>query len=166
MRARSHGLVAMLVSLLLLLAAWITPVWAHEGTAAGGPAKVRLDMPGADPSHATHAGLLEIVALGAAMCRLRRLIHCDVRAGAAIVATAVLVFAVGVSPHLVHHALDRDQGATCPILQTTERSPGVTAGLDVLPALESGVLLDVPACRMTPAALLPVPRGRAPPSLS
>jgi hypothetical protein len=50
------------------------------------------------------------------------------RLGALLSGTFLLVFVVGLSPHLVHHAFEHHQAADdCPFAASAERVPGVAA---------------------------------------
>jgi hypothetical protein len=88
------------------------------------------------------------------------------RRTAVATATAALVlgFVVETTPHLVHHSLDRDQGAGCESLQTAERSQVASGTIDPQPVVLSAALPDAPLSAAPAARLVPAPRGRAPPA--
>jgi hypothetical protein len=83
---------------------------------------------------------------------------------AAATAGLVLGFVVETTPHLVHHALDRDKGASCEVLQTVERSPMAADAPDVSPTPAPAPLIDTPSSKVPPALAAPAPCGRAPPA--
>jgi hypothetical protein len=108
------------------------------------------------------AGAL-IVVLGLTACG--RFWHRDRRMAlsAATVALA-LGFVVETTPHLVHHTLDTDQGASCQALQSAERSQGAVGNPDVTPVPAPVYLAAVPLRVTAPTLVRPACRGRAPPA--
>jgi hypothetical protein len=88
------------------------------------------------------------------------------RRGAVAVATAGLLvgFVAETTPHLVHHSLDADQGASCQALQTAERSQAAVGAADAS-LVSAFAPLDVgPARCSVPMPSAPIPCGRAPPT--
>jgi hypothetical protein len=83
---------------------------------------------------------------------------------AAATAALVLGFIVETTPHLVHHALDRDKGGACQVLQTVERSQVLLEAVDVTPTPAPAHLIDAPSSAALPARAAPAPCGRAPPA--
>ena len=108
------------------------------------------------------AGVM-IVVLGLAACgrfwqRDRRM------ALAAATAALALGFVVETTPHLVHHTLDTDQGASCQALQSAERSQAAVGNLDVTPVPAPVYGAAVPSRVTAPTLVRPAPCGRAPPA--
>ncbi len=83
---------------------------------------------------------------------------------AAATAGLLLGFVVETTPHLVHHSLDADQGASCEVLQTAERNQAVVVVLDAAPTSAPTYLDDRPPHHPAPALSAPAPCGRAPPA--
>ncbi len=108
------------------------------------------------------AGVL-MVALGlAAFGRFWRRDH---RAAlAALTSALALGFVVETTPHLVHHTLDTDQGASCQAVQSAERSQAAVGNLDVTPVPAPVYLAAVPSRVTAPTLARPARRGRAPPA--
>jgi hypothetical protein len=87
------------------------------------------------------------------------------RTGIARVTTAlVLGFIVETTPHLVHHSLDADQGASCEALQSAERSQAVTDAIETAPVRVPQDLAEGPLVRTAPSYSVVSPRERAPPA--
>ncbi len=83
---------------------------------------------------------------------------------AAATASLALGFVVETTPHLVHHTLDTDQGASCQALQSAERSQAAVGNLDVTPVPAPVYAAAVPSRVTAPTLVRPAPRGRAPPA--
>ena len=79
-------------------------------------------------------------------------------------AALVLGFVVETTPHLVHHSLDADQGASCEVLQTAERSQVAAGAIDATPVRAPADLADAPLVAAPPTCAVPSPCGRAPPA--
>jgi hypothetical protein len=108
------------------------------------------------------AGVM-IVVLG--LAAFGRLLRRDRRAAlAAATAALALGFMIETTPHLVHHTLDTDQGASCQALQTAERSQAAVGNLDVTPVPTPVYLAAVPSLVTAPTLVRPAPCGRAPPA--
>jgi hypothetical protein len=108
------------------------------------------------------AGVL-IVALG--LAAFGRFWRPDRQAAlAALTSALVLGFVVETTPHLVHHTLDTDQGASCQALQSAERSQAAVGNLDVTPVPAPVYLAAVPSRVTAPTLARPARRGRAPPA--
>jgi hypothetical protein len=103
-------------------------------------------------------GALGLGGLGRSWRRDRR------SALAAGLAGLLLGFLIETTPHLVHHSLDADQGASCEILQTAERSQAVQAALDGGPVSAAAYLDDRPRPVPAPTLFALAPCGRAPPA--
>jgi hypothetical protein len=124
------------------------------------PGAVLAGQVGADLAAAT--GLL-IVALGLAGFG-RAWERAPRVAISALTAGLVLGFIVETAPHLAHHALDPDKGASCQVLQAAERSHAAVGTPDVTPAPALAPLIDAPLPVFAPALAAPAPCGRAPPA--
>jgi hypothetical protein len=124
------------------------------------PGSVPAGQAGADLAAAT--GLL-IVALG--LAGFGRAWERTPRVAiAAFTAGLVLGFIVETAPHLAHHVLDPDKGASCQVLQAAERSHVTVGALDVTPAPPPAPLIDAQPLAFAPALAAPAPCGRAPPA--
>ena len=104
-----------------------------------------------------------IVALG--LAGLGRSWRRDHRSALVVAAGSLLLgFVIETTPHLVHHSLDPDQGASCEVLQTAERSQAVVVALDSVPVSAPAYLGDRSPHVPAPTLFAPVPCGRAPPA--
>jgi hypothetical protein len=83
---------------------------------------------------------------------------------AAATAALALGFVVETTPHLVHHTLDTDQGASCQALQTAERNQAAVGNLHVTPVPAPVYAAAVPSLLAVPTLVRPAPCGRAPPA--
>lgn len=102
------------------------------------------------------AGVLTAVALGSRR-HARRL-------ATSSIGLLLLAFVLESVPHLVHHALDPDDGAGCRVLQMSERIPVVAEPPETLPGPAVLTRADPPVPRVLAVLSLSVPRGRAPPA--
>jgi hypothetical protein len=82
---------------------------------------------------------------------------------AAATAGILLGFVAESTPHLVHHGLDADQGASCQVLQAAERDHAAVGALDVAPASAPAYLDERPIPAPLATLSAPAPCGRAPP---
>jgi hypothetical protein len=73
-------------------------------------------------------------------------------------------FVIGSSPHLVHHLLDPDKGAGCPVYQTTQRVQlTLESPVVLLPPVEATYASPTLSVRVA-SLPAPTPCGRAPPA--
>ena len=86
----------------------------------------------------------------------------------AALAAATAALALGIvdetTPHLVHHTLDTDQGASCQALQSAERSQAAVGNLDAPPVPAPVYAAAAPSRVTAPTLVRPAPCGRAPPA--
>ncbi|MGH7358785.1 MAG: hypothetical protein ACREJR_08225 [Candidatus Rokuibacteriota bacterium] len=175
---------------LVTLSLAVTPAWAH-GPATPAPRIDRLEaalapvvsvpraevIPGAPrsdsaavrpPTVTATLGAVDVIAVllvALGLGGLARAWRRDRRSALAAGAAGLLLgFVVETTPHLVHHSLDADQGASCEVLQTAERAQAAIGALDAAPVSTPSYLDD--RLRAAPAPTLSVlaPCGRAPPA--
>ena len=178
---------------ILTLGLATTPVWAHGSRLAALSAEAPVpalalteparatgapEMPtvatllepalaGSRAARPTH-GPAEVVALLIAALGLAgpgRAWRRDRRRALAMTASGLLLgFVVETTPHLVHHSLDPDRGASCRVLQAAERNQAVIDTPDALLVSAPAYLEARPMLVPAPALSAPTPCGRAPPA--
>ena len=172
---------------ILLLALAVTPAWAHgprlpelrpdltevvvtPSEPARPPDPVERLQRTPEPVSIGRSGVamaevagVMIVALG--LAAFGRFWRRDRRmALAAATAALTLGFVVETTPHLVHHTLDADQGASCQALQTAERNQAAVGNLDVTPVPAPVYAAPALSLLTVPTLNRPAPCGRAPPA--
>jgi hypothetical protein len=111
------------------------------------------------------AGAIGVVIAALGLVGLGRSWRRDRRAGVAVATAGLLLgFVAETTPHLVHHSLDADQGASCEVLQVAERSQGAVGASDAAPASTLADLDERPRSVPEPMTSALPPCERAPPA--